>query len=158
VPRGDRDRVEGRLRRVEDAVRNADESEWTRTNPEARARAEQTVAATRPILVIDDDVEILAMLRDFLEGEGLAVRTAGPVASAPYVAMTIETLRELGHDVVEGDSIRVARGSAIARRASMAGVASVEASSTTITTAEGCFATTSRPSSSITYRIVAASS
>ena len=47
---------------------------------------------------------------------GLAVRAAGPVASAPYVAMTIETLRELGHDVVEGDSVRVARGSAVARR------------------------------------------
>ena len=33
-------------------------------------------AAARPILVVDDDPEILAMLRDFLEGEGLAVRTA----------------------------------------------------------------------------------
>lgn len=35
-----------------------------------------TNATTRPILVVDDDPEILAMLRDFLEGEGLAVRTA----------------------------------------------------------------------------------
>ena len=30
----------------------------------------------RPILIVDDDPEILAMLRDFLEGEGLSVRTA----------------------------------------------------------------------------------
>jgi hypothetical protein len=47
VPRGDRDRVEGRLRRVEDAVRSLEESEWRRTNPEARARAEATVAQLR---------------------------------------------------------------------------------------------------------------
>ncbi|NHC46055.1 DUF349 domain-containing protein [Motilibacter aurantiacus] len=47
VPRGDRDRVEGRLRRVEDAVRAAEEDEWRRTNPEARARAEATVAQLR---------------------------------------------------------------------------------------------------------------
>ncbi|RZS89433.1 uncharacterized protein DUF349 [Motilibacter rhizosphaerae] len=43
VPRGDRDRIEGRLRRVEDAVRDAEQAEWRRTNPEARARAEATV-------------------------------------------------------------------------------------------------------------------
>src|SRR5215204_6495525 len=40
----------------------------------------------------------------------------------------------------------------------MAGVASVDASSTTITTAAGCFATTSRPSSSIKAGMVTASS
>ncbi|RKS77739.1 uncharacterized protein DUF349 [Motilibacter peucedani] len=44
VPRGDRDRVEGRLRRVEDAVRDAEQDEWRRTNPEARARAEAAVS------------------------------------------------------------------------------------------------------------------
>jgi hypothetical protein len=47
VPRGDRERVEGRLRRVEDAVRSAEASEWRRTNPEAKARAEATVAQLR---------------------------------------------------------------------------------------------------------------
>lgn len=44
VPRPVRDKVEGRLKRVDDAVRGADESEWRRSNPEARARAEETVA------------------------------------------------------------------------------------------------------------------
>ena len=39
-------------------------------------RPSGTIPAARPILVVDDDPEILAMLRDFLEGEGLAVRTA----------------------------------------------------------------------------------
>ena len=42
----------------------------------SHARTDGMASATRPILVIDDDVEILAMLRDFLEGEGLSVRTA----------------------------------------------------------------------------------
>ena len=40
------------------------------------------VASSRAILVVDDDLEILAMLRDFLEGEGLTVRTATNGAEA----------------------------------------------------------------------------
>ena len=47
VPRGDKDAVEGRLRKVDDAVRNAEESQWKRSNPEARARAEATVGQLR---------------------------------------------------------------------------------------------------------------
>jgi DNA-binding response OmpR family regulator len=47
--------------------------------PLGEPRQQPTVASPaghRPILVVDDDPEILAMLRDFLEGEGLSVRTA----------------------------------------------------------------------------------
>jgi CheY-like chemotaxis protein len=47
-----------------------------------RARLDRAVASVRPILVVDDDPEILAMLRDFLEGEGLTVRTATNGAEA----------------------------------------------------------------------------
>ena len=47
VPRNDVERVEGRLRRVEQTLRGAEETEWRRTNPEARARAEGTVAQLR---------------------------------------------------------------------------------------------------------------
>ncbi len=47
VPRDAMRTVEGRLRRVEDAVRDAEQNEWRRTNPEARARAEDTVAQLR---------------------------------------------------------------------------------------------------------------
>jgi hypothetical protein len=47
VPRDQRDRLEGRLRKIEEAVRTAEESEWRRTNPEARARAEATVNQLR---------------------------------------------------------------------------------------------------------------
>jgi len=43
VPRGDRDRLDGRLRKVEDAVRAAEDGRWKRTNPEGRARAQAAV-------------------------------------------------------------------------------------------------------------------
>jgi DNA-binding response OmpR family regulator len=46
------------------------------TGARARSQADAAASAANPILVIDDDPEILAMLRDFLEGEGLSVRTA----------------------------------------------------------------------------------
>ncbi|MBI4939496.1 MAG: DUF349 domain-containing protein [Actinobacteria bacterium] len=43
VPRADIGRVEGRIRAVEQAVRDAEQDRWRRTNPEARARAEDAV-------------------------------------------------------------------------------------------------------------------
>lgn len=44
VPRGDMQRVEGRMRAVENAIRDAEQAEWSRTNPETRARAEGAAA------------------------------------------------------------------------------------------------------------------
>ncbi|GAA1986409.1 DUF349 domain-containing protein [Isoptericola halotolerans] len=44
VPRGDIQRVEGRLRAVESAVREAEDARWRRTNPETQARAEGAAA------------------------------------------------------------------------------------------------------------------
>lgn len=43
VPRETKPRLEGALRDVERAVADAEQAEWKRTNPEARARAEATV-------------------------------------------------------------------------------------------------------------------
>jgi hypothetical protein len=43
VPRDAKSRIEGQLREVERAVADAEQAEWQRTNPEARARAEATV-------------------------------------------------------------------------------------------------------------------
>jgi hypothetical protein len=43
VPRDSKPRLEGALRDVERAVADAEQAEWKRTNPEARARAEATV-------------------------------------------------------------------------------------------------------------------
>jgi len=47
VPRAHRDEVENRLRKVDDAVRGAEDSAWARSNPEARARAEAAVSQLR---------------------------------------------------------------------------------------------------------------
>lgn len=50
VPRGDRDRLEGRIRRVEDTVKRAEADQWRRTDPAKRALAESTVATFRASL------------------------------------------------------------------------------------------------------------
>ncbi|WP_337062711.1 DUF349 domain-containing protein [Kineococcus sp. G2] len=58
VPRADLNRVEGRLRAVETAVRDAEQARWSRTNPEAQARAgglaSQLESAIRDL---EEDVE-----------------------------------------------------------------------------------------------------
>ena len=43
VPRADQERIEGRLRRVAETIRKAEETRWTRTNPEGLARAQAAV-------------------------------------------------------------------------------------------------------------------
>jgi Domain of Unknown Function (DUF349) len=43
VPRADLDRIEKRIRKVEQVVRDAEEERWKRSNPEARARAQSAV-------------------------------------------------------------------------------------------------------------------
>jgi len=47
VPRDSREHLESGLRRVEDAIRKTEEAQWHRSNPEALARAEGTVAQLR---------------------------------------------------------------------------------------------------------------
>jgi len=47
VPRETRDQLEQGLRKVEDAVKRAEEAQWKRSNPEALARAEGTVNQLR---------------------------------------------------------------------------------------------------------------
>ncbi|TMR98614.1 DUF349 domain-containing protein [Nonomuraea basaltis] len=47
VPREQRDRLEGGLRKVDEAVRKAEDAEWKRSNPEARARAQSAVDQLR---------------------------------------------------------------------------------------------------------------
>lgn len=44
VPRSELRELEGRMRAVENAIREAEDAHWQRTNPEARARAADTVA------------------------------------------------------------------------------------------------------------------
>ena len=47
VPREAQDRLEGGLKRVDDAVRRAEDIQWRRTNPEALSRARDTVDQIR---------------------------------------------------------------------------------------------------------------
>lgn len=47
LPRDSRDRLEGAFRKIEEEVRRAEDKEWRRTNPEARARAQATVDKLR---------------------------------------------------------------------------------------------------------------
>jgi len=47
VPRDEQEKLEGGLRRVEDAVRKAEESHWRHSNPEALSRARGTVEQIR---------------------------------------------------------------------------------------------------------------
>jgi Domain of Unknown Function (DUF349) len=47
VPRDAQDRLEGGLKKVDDAVRKAEDIQWRRTNPEALSRARDTVAQIR---------------------------------------------------------------------------------------------------------------
>lgn len=44
VPRNDKDKIEGRLRKVEESLRTGEQEQWRKSNPEALARAEATVA------------------------------------------------------------------------------------------------------------------
>ena len=57
VPRSDKDRLEGGLRKIEEAVRNHEKDRWRRTNPEARDRANGVVEQFRSSLAkLDADI------------------------------------------------------------------------------------------------------
>jgi hypothetical protein len=62
VPRDSREELEGGLRKVEEAVRKAEDNQWRRSNPEAIARAEGTVTQLRSAIAQLEDQ--LAKARD----------------------------------------------------------------------------------------------
>ncbi|GEA84258.1 DUF349 domain-containing protein [Cellulomonas gelida] len=65
VPRGDIQRVEGRLRAVETAIREAEQKQWSRTNPETRARAEGAAAQLEQAIVgLEKDLEKAKAAKD----------------------------------------------------------------------------------------------
>ncbi len=58
VPRADMQRVEGSLRKVEDAVRGADEDNWRRSDPEAKARTSSALNQLEATIAgLKDDLE-----------------------------------------------------------------------------------------------------
>ncbi|WP_256840267.1 DUF349 domain-containing protein [Ornithinimicrobium faecis] len=58
VPRSDMSRVEGRLRKVEQAVRDQEDAKWKKTNPELNARAQSMVEQLeRAVQGLEQDLE-----------------------------------------------------------------------------------------------------
>jgi len=80
VPRASKDAVENRLRKVDEAVRAAEQAEWARTNPEARARAEATVTQLQASIA-------------GLEKDAAAAREAGNEKKAVEAETAAETRR-----------------------------------------------------------------
>ena len=83
VPRADRDAIEGRLKKVDDAVRTAEEAQWARSNPEARARAEATVGQLRTSIAnLEKEAAAGAGRRSGQEGSRRGERDRGPAQLA----------------------------------------------------------------------------
>jgi hypothetical protein len=78
VPRDSREHLESGLRRIEDAIRKVEENQWRRSNPEALARAEGTVAQLRSTIAQLE--QQLARARD--RGDAKAERTAEEALTA----------------------------------------------------------------------------
>ncbi len=65
VPRGDIQRIEARLRAVEQAVKDVDQAQWTRSNPETKARAEGALAQlVSAIAQLEADLERATAAKD----------------------------------------------------------------------------------------------
>ena len=80
VPREMREQLESGLRKVEDAVKRAEEAQWKRSNPEALARAEATVGQLRTAL-------------ESLEGQLAKARARGDAAAVRKAEEAIEARR-----------------------------------------------------------------
>lgn len=80
VPNSERARIEGRMRAVEDAVREAEEAEWRRSNPETQARANGMIG------------QLEAQLDD-LKAQLEAAEAAGDGKKAKDLAETLATKR-----------------------------------------------------------------
>ena len=82
VPRAERSRLEGRLRKVEDAVRKAESQAWQRHDPEKQARAESTANAFTDALARQ-------------EAELAEAQAKGDAAAIRRLEQTVESTRAL---------------------------------------------------------------
>ncbi|MFI5621212.1 DUF349 domain-containing protein [Streptomyces sp. NPDC051567] len=89
VPRDARPKVEGRMHTVERAVQEAEEGEWRRTNPEARARAAGLTGQLQAAV-------------DKLRGQVDAARGAGNNAKADKLARELEGRQALLDQALKG--------------------------------------------------------
>ncbi|MFD9813615.1 DUF349 domain-containing protein [Streptomyces sp. NPDC059080] len=89
VPRDARPKIEGRMHAVERAIQEAEEAEWRRTNPEARARAAGLTGQ------LQDAV-------DKLEKQIETARTAGNTAKADKLGRELAGRKELLDQALKG--------------------------------------------------------
>ncbi|MCX4510235.1 MULTISPECIES: DUF349 domain-containing protein [Streptomyces] len=89
VPRDARPKVEGRMHAVERAIQEAEEAEWRRTNPEARARAEGLTGQLQAAV-------------DKLRTQIDAARAAGNNAKADKLARELEGRQALLDQALKG--------------------------------------------------------
>jgi hypothetical protein len=93
VPREAHERLESGLRRIEDAVRKAEDAQWRRSNPEALARAKGTVEQIRTAITGLEE----QLARAQAAGNERAAKEAGEALEArrAWLAEAERTLAEL---------------------------------------------------------------
>lgn len=89
VPRDARPKVEGRMHAVERALQESEETEWRRTNPEARARAEGLTGQLQAAV-------------DKLQGQIEAARSAGNTAKADKLQRELDGRQALLDQALKG--------------------------------------------------------
>ncbi|WP_328556635.1 MULTISPECIES: DUF349 domain-containing protein [unclassified Streptomyces] len=89
VPRDARPKVEGRMHAVERALQESEETEWRRTNPEARARAEGLTGQLQAAV-------------DKLQGQIEAARSAGNTAKADKLQKELDGRQSLLDQALKG--------------------------------------------------------
>ncbi|MGW3916341.1 DUF349 domain-containing protein [Streptomyces sp. NPDC005070] len=89
VPRDARPKVEGRMHAVERALQESEETEWRRTNPEARARAEGLTGQLQAAV-------------DKLQGQIEAARSAGNASKADKLQRELDGRQALLDQALKG--------------------------------------------------------
>ena len=92
VPREAHERLESGLRRIEDGVRKAEDAQWRRSNPEALARAEGTVAQLRSAITSLEAQ--LAQARERGDAAGIGKAEEALTARQAWLAEAERTLAE----------------------------------------------------------------
>ncbi len=93
VPREAHERLESGLRRIEDAVRKAEDAQWRRSNPEALARARGTVEQIRTAMASLE--EQLAKAQQRGDARGIQQAQEAIIARQSWLAEAERTLAEL---------------------------------------------------------------
>jgi hypothetical protein len=94
VPRADLDRVERRMRAVEQAVRDAEDQRWRNSNPEARARAQSAVDQLEA--AIADLQADLAKARDQGKAKRVSEAEAAIAARQEWLEQARKALKDFG--------------------------------------------------------------